>query len=113
MELKPKDSWIELGKIVHVELPVKIQYIGTLGNDRKFIEESIEPEVVVVSGPVDVIKKISKVLSYPVNLSSLESTEDESIELNLEELDERLQFEESSFVKLKYRVEKIQLLKRK
>lgn len=113
MEMKPKDNWVELGKIVNVELPVKIQYIGTLGNDRKFIEESIDPKVVTVSGPVDVIKKISKVSTYPINLSNLENNEDESIQLSLEELDERLSFEESPFIKLKYRVEKIQLSKTK
>lgn len=107
LEMNPKDTWVEIDKLVQVELPVKIQYIGTMPVDKKFVEESIEPKVILVSGPVDVIRNISKVNSYPVNLSNLENNDEGSIELNLEELDSRLNFEVTPQIKLKYKVEEV------
>ena len=112
LEMAPKDSWIELDRLVQVELPVKIQYIGSITNDKKFVETAIEPQAILVSGPIDVLRKLSKVNSYPVNLSTIDN-DDGSLTLNLEELDSRLKYEEDAMIKLNYKVEKLNIKKDK
>lgn len=104
LEISPKDSWIELDRHVQIELPVKIQYIGSMASEKKIIEVSVDPPGILISGPIDVLRKLSKVNSYPVNLSSIDG-DDGSLNLNLEELDSRLKYEEDPMVKFNYKVE--------
>ena len=58
----------------------------------------------MVSGPIDVIRKLSRVETNPVNLSSIEKDEG-TLTVPLDELDARLMYAETPKVKLKYKVQ--------
>lgn len=104
LEISPKESVVELDRLVQMELPINVQYIGSVPYDRKFIEVGIEPSNIMISGPIEVIRKISRISSDPVNLSSIDR-EEGTITLPLEELDPRLKFEEKPRIKLRYKVQ--------
>lgn len=104
LEMKPREANIEVDRMVSMELPVKVQYIGNMAYDKKFKEVSIEPQSIMVSGPIDVIKKLSRVDTNPVNLSNIDK-EEGTITVPLDELDSRLSFEENPRVRLKYKVQ--------
>jgi YbbR domain-containing protein len=104
LEMSPKEATIEIDRLVQMELPVKIQYIGNMPYDKKFKEVEIDPPNIMVSGPIEVIKKLSRVETDPVNLSSIDK-EEGTITVPLEELDSRLSFAETPRVKLKYKVQ--------
>ncbi len=104
LEMRPREAAIEVDRMVSMELPVKVQYIGNMAYDKKFKEVSIEPQSIMVSGPIDVIKKLSRVDTNPVNLSNIEKDEG-TITVPLDELDSRLSFEENPRVRLKYKVQ--------
>ena len=104
LEISPKESNVEIDRLVQMEIPVSVSYIGSVPYDRKFSEVSIDPPNVMVSGPIEVIRKISKVATNPVNLSIIDR-EEGTITLPLEDLDPRLHFEENPRIKLKYKVQ--------
>jgi YbbR domain-containing protein len=104
LEMNPREANIEIDRLVQMELPVKIQYIGNMAYDRKFKEVSIEPQNIMVSGPIEVIRRLSRVETNPVNLSSIEK-EEGTITVPLDELDSRLTYAESPRIKLKYKVQ--------
>jgi YbbR domain-containing protein len=104
LEMKPKEAVIEIDRLVTMELPVKITYIGNLNYDKKFKEVSIDPPQIMVSGPIDVMKKLSQIVSNPINLSNIDKPEG-TITVPLDEIDSRLSFEENPRVKLKYKVQ--------
>ena len=61
LELHPKEALIELDKLVRQEIPIEIEYIGNMAYDKKFIKVTVEPKSMLVEGPAEVLKKISKV----------------------------------------------------
>ena len=104
LEMKPRESAIDIDRMVSMELPVKVQYIGNMAYDKKFKEMGVEPQSIMVSGPIEVIKKLSRIETNPVNLSNIEK-EEGIITVPLDELDSRLSFEENPRVRLKYKVQ--------
>lgn len=104
LEMHPKDTNVEIDRLVQMELPVKVQYIGNMPYDKKFKEVSIEPQNIMVSGPIDVIRRMSKVETTPVNLSNIDQ-EEGTITVTLDELDSRLTYEENPRIRLKYKVQ--------
>ena len=104
LEMQPQEAKVEIDRLVQMELPVRIHYIGNMAYDRKFKEVNIDPHNVMVSGPIEVIRKLSHVETNPVNLSTIDK-EEGILTVPLEELDPRLTFEENPRVKLKYKVQ--------
>ena len=104
LEMQPQEAKVEIDRLVRMELPVRIHYIGNMAYDRKFKEVNIDPHNVMVSGPIEVIRKLSHVETNPVNLSTIDK-EEGILTVPLEELDPRLTFEENPRVKLKYKVQ--------
>jgi len=104
LEMNPREVNLQIDRLVQMELPVKIQYIGNMPYDRKFKEVSVEPQNIMVSGPIDVLKRLSRLETNPVNLSTIEKDEG-TITVPLEELDSRLTFAENPKIKLKYKVQ--------
>jgi YbbR domain-containing protein len=104
LEMTPKTAQIEIDRLVQMELPVKIHYIGSMAYDKKFMEVSIEPQNIIVSGPIEVIRKLARVETHPVNLSHIEK-EEGTITVLLDELDSRLSYQENPRIRLKYKVQ--------
>lgn len=104
LEMHPKEANIEIDRLVQMQLPVKVLYIGNMAYDKKFKEVLIDPENVMVSGPIDVMRKMSKVETTPVNLSTVDK-EEGTLTVPLDELDSRLKYEENPRIKLKYKVQ--------
>jgi len=104
LEMHPKEASIEIERLVQMELPVKMHYVGTMAYDKRFKEVSIEPSKILISGPIDVLRKYSKVDTSAVNLSNIDK-EEGTLFVALEELDSRLTYEENPRVKLTYKVQ--------
>ncbi len=104
LEISPKETHVELDRLVQMELPIDVQYIGSVPYDRKFVEVGIEPSSVMISGPIEVIRKISKVHTNPVNLSNIDR-EEGVVQLPLDDIDPRLNFEEKPRIMLRYKVQ--------
>lgn len=108
LEIVPKNTWIELDKVIQVELPIKIHQVGIIPPTVRLNIKSIEPDSVRVSGPMSLIKKIGHVKTYPVDLSTnIDKFDDMSLNLSLEDLDSRLKYENHSQVTFKYQFEKV------
>lgn len=104
LDITPKETAIELDRTVMMELPIKVQYIGDAPRDRKIKEVSIDPQNVMISGPVEIVKSISRLETAPVNLALF--TKDEgSAPVSLSDLDPRLKFEEIPKLKLNYKTQ--------
>lgn len=104
IDLSPKETTIELDRMVMVEIPIKVQYIGDAPRDRKIKEVVIDPQSIMISGPIEILKSISRLETAPVNLA-LFNKDDGSTTISLADLDPRLKFEETPKVKLNYKTQ--------
>ena len=106
LDISPKETIIELDHNVMMEMPVKVQYIGDTPKDRKLEKVVIDPQNVKISGPVAILKSISRLETIPVNLA-LFNKDEGSTTVALNELDPRLKFEQTPKVKLRYKTQVI------
>lgn len=104
VDISPKDTAIELGRMVSIEMPVKVQYIGDAPKDRKIKEVVISPQSVKVTGPLEILKLVSRIDSAPVNLA-LFNKDEGSTTISLSDLDPRLKFEETPNIKINYKTQ--------
>lgn len=104
LELHPKETVIELDKLVKEELPIEIEYIGNMAYDKKFKEVSVEPKTMFVEGPAEILKKVTKIKAAPINLSIIEKDEG-TVFLNIDEMDHRLQYDLNKKIKVKYKTQ--------
>jgi YbbR domain-containing protein len=108
IDISPKETAIELDRNVMMEIPIKVLYIGDGPGDRKIKEVIIEPRNLMISGPIEILKSISRLETAPVN-QALFNKDEGSITVPLGELDPRLKFEENPKIKLKYKTQVLNL----
>lgn len=104
LDISPKETSIELDRKVMMEMPIKVLYIGDAPKDRKIKEVFIEPKNITISGPIEILKTVSRIETAPVNLA-LFNKDEGSTTVSLGDLDPRLKFEESPRVKLIYKTQ--------
>ncbi|MBP9681079.1 MAG: hypothetical protein KBD76_06715 [Bacteriovorax sp.] len=106
LDISPKETTIELDRVVMTEFPVKVHFIGNPPKDRKIKELEVVPRDLMISGPAEIVKVVLHIDTAPVNLALMNKDEG-SVSIGLVDLDPRLKFEESSRVKIKYRTQLI------
>ena len=104
LDITPKETNIELDRMVMMEMPVKVQYSGDAPRDRTIKEVIIEPKNIMISGPIEILKSVTRLDTAPVNLAMF-SKDEGSTTVSLSDLDPRLKVEESSKIKLKYKTQ--------
>jgi YbbR domain-containing protein len=102
LDITPKDTSIELDRNAVIEMPIKVLYIGDVPKGRKLKEVLIDPLSLKISGPVELLKSVSRLETAPVNLA-LFNKDEGSTTVSLSDIDHRLKFEEIPKVKLKYK----------
>ncbi|MFA6235732.1 MAG: CdaR family protein [Bacteriovorax sp.] len=110
VDISPKETSIELDRMVMLEMPVKVEYIGDSPRDRKIKEVIINPRSIRISGPIEILKSVSRVETAPVNLA-LFNKDEGSTTVSLVDLDPRLKFEETPKVKITYKTQLLTLKK--
>jgi YbbR domain-containing protein len=110
LDITPKETFIELDRMVMMEMPVKVQYIGDAPRERRIREVIVDPQNVMISGPIEILKSVSRLETAPVNLAMF-NKDDGAINISLAELDPRLKFEETPKVKIKYRTQMLKVMK--
>lgn len=108
IDLSPKETTIELDRNVMLEMPIRVQYIGAAPKGRKVREVLIEPQSITISGPVEILKSMSRLETAPVNLA-LFNKDEGSTTIALADIDPRLKFEETPKVKLEYKTQSVSL----
>ncbi len=104
IDISPKETAIELDRLVQMEIPIKVNYIGDLPKGRRVKDIQLRPKNLIVSGPIDVIKTYSNLESSPVNVGIMNKDEGE-IEVSLADIDNRLAIENLTKIKLFYRTQ--------
>lgn len=104
IDISPKETNIELDRMAKMEMPVKVIYIGDAPKGRKIKEVLVEPQNVIISGPVEILKSISRIETAPVN-QALFNTDEGSTTISLVDIDPRLKFEKTPKIKLNYKTQ--------
>ena len=104
VDILPKETTIDLDRMVKLEMPIRVQYIGDVPRDRKLKEVAIDPQSITISGPVEILKTMSRLETAPVNLA-LFNKDEGSTTVSLADLDPRLTYDEEAKVKLKYKTQ--------
>lgn len=104
LEMQPKEASLELDRLVKMEVPIDVEYIGSLAYDKKFKELTIEPRSVTIEGPMEMVKKLSKIMTTPVNLASIDKDEGVII-VSIEDQDQRLKYDNNKRIRVKYKIQ--------
>lgn len=111
LDISPRETEIQLDHLVTMEIPIKLTFIGDAPKDRKIRDIHITPSSLAVSGPVGMIRTISRLESSPIDLSTFSKDEGEFL-ISLADLDTRLKIVSSPpRVKLVYKAIKIAKVK--
>jgi len=105
LELHPKETMIELDQTGLTQMPVKIQFFGELGKNRKLKEFTIVPDSVMVKGPLEILKGLSRIETVPLNMALLNKDEGDLL-LQLTPIDPRLIIDDDVKVKFHYKTKK-------
>jgi YbbR domain-containing protein len=106
LDINPKETIVELDQKGMTELPVKVQMFGELPKDRKLKEFHLSPDSIMLSGPIEILKSITKVETAPINLNLLNKDEGNFL-LQPLPMDPRLKIEENDPIKFYYKTKKI------
>ncbi|ATH08258.1 hypothetical protein BIY24_09930 [Halobacteriovorax marinus] len=89
IDVKPDKFKVELQKEIRKNVPVKVNLVGALPSDLKLMETKIEPSEVLISGPIEVMRKISRVTTAPIDLTTLEGSGE--LKISLSDIDPRIE----------------------
>lgn len=93
----PQKIMVELYRNISKYVPIVPVLSGNLSSDLRLHRQSIKPEKVMISGPVNVMRKVSKVETLPIDLSPLK--EDGEVKVHLGEVDSRVKLKEPDSIK--------------
>lgn len=88
LEITPNIVNIRLEREITKEVPVRMQLTGDLAPELRLIKQDLVPEKMMISGPVEVMRRISQLKTTPVAQSSLEG--EGEIRIGLADLDPRV-----------------------
>lgn len=105
LELEPKIIPIRLEREISKEVDVRPQFAGKLPKNLRLVEQSVEPDPVMIRGPVEVMRRVGVLRTGPINRATLEGSG--TISIGISDLDPRVTIEdldESGF-EFSYRVQ--------
>jgi YbbR domain-containing protein len=108
LDISPKELAIELDHKGLKEIPLKLQYIGTLPSKRKLKELVLVPDKIMLTGPIEILRNIDGVETVPLNLNLLNKDEG-IIEIQAGAIDSRLKLDEATALKVKFKTQLIKL----
>ncbi|WP_127717470.1 YbbR-like domain-containing protein [Halobacteriovorax sp. HLS] len=100
ISITPESFNVELQKEIRKEVAVKPVLTGNIAPDLKLINTSVSPKTVLISGPIEVMRKVSKVQTVPIDISSLQGEGD--IKIALADLDQRVSIDRNTPVDFNY-----------
>lgn len=102
LSLSPTTVNVQLEREISKEVPVRLQLQGEIGNDLRMIQQDIEPNKVMISGPIEVMRRTTILRTTPVNVSSLEG--EGTIRLGLHDLDPRIEVDHDDDFLFRYSI---------
>ena len=101
LDISPKETAIEIDRNAMTRIPVKLIYIGEVPKNRRIKMTLVEPNDLMVSGPIEILKLLTNLETSPINLA-LFNKDEGSTTVTLNDIDPRLKFAEAPKIKLKY-----------
>lgn len=102
LDISPKETQVELDQLAMTSVPLKVQMIGELPIGRKLKEFHLMPENVLLSGPIEILKSVTKVETVPLNMALLNKDEGSFI-LQPTPLDPRIMINDNQKLKFMYK----------
>lgn len=102
IEVVPSQMTIMLERKITKEVPIRVQLQGELGANLRLITQELEPSKVMISGPVELMRRTTSLRTTPVVLTSLEGEGD--LNLQLFELDPRIKVEQDLNLNFRYSI---------
>ena len=100
LALAPDSFDVTLQKEIRKEVPIRPELVGEIATDLKLISKKISPKKVLISGPIEVLRKISKVHTAPIDVSHLQGSGE--LKISLGDLDQRVSVKRFTAVDFKY-----------
>ncbi len=112
MSITPHEFKLEIDRSVQMEVPILIQVKNTLPEGRLLDEIEVTPKSLIIQGPVEVVSKLSRLRTMPLDLSLIEKDDFKSY-IALEEVDRRINFNNGKPLLVKIKTHEVKDLKLK
>ena len=100
LSVSPKQVNVVLQRKIAKYVPIKAELTGELPPELRLIEAKVIPEELMIEGPIEVMRKITKLSTNPIDLTSLEN--DGKFTVHLMELDPRIKIREPKELQFQY-----------
>ncbi|OUR99996.1 hypothetical protein A9Q84_02895 [Halobacteriovorax marinus] len=100
ISVSPDNFKVKLEKRITKKLTIKASLVGSLPTDLNLIKKTLEPATVLVSGPIEVMRKISKVVTSPIDITNLQGKGE--LKISLGQMDSRVESNRASAITFKY-----------
>jgi YbbR domain-containing protein len=71
MRINPAQVTMELERVSHKSVPVRVRLVGKLGTDLQVADTKVSPEMVQISGPASDIDDVHAASTEPIDLSKV------------------------------------------
>jgi len=102
VDVRPSSIAVSFQKITIKKVPVRLNLVGRLGVDFRLIGQEINPKLVTIEGPEELIKEVSEVSTLPVELSQIKSSE--TIKVYLHEIDDRVIIKDHDYIDVDFKL---------
>ena len=102
LTITPETFKVQLQKEIRKEVPIKPVFVGQIAPDLKLIKKSFSPKKILISGPIEILRKISKIQTAPIDMSTLQGEGD--MKISLGELDQRVSIKRLTAVDFNFSV---------
>jgi len=83
LDVVPKKISVKLERSIRKMVPVKIEYLGEIGENLRLLEQNVTPSKVMIEGPVETMRKIAWISISPIDLSQLDSDGEIAVKLDM------------------------------
>jgi YbbR domain-containing protein len=102
LEVSPSLINVELDREITKEVPVRLQLQGELSNDLRMVLQDLEPNRVMITGPVEVMRRTTALRTTPLNVGTLDG--EGELRLRLFELDQRIRVQHEGDFLFRYSI---------
>lgn len=102
ISFSPKVLDIELDRLIKKEVPIKLQFVGELSSEYKFIKQDILPAKVMIEGPLSLMRKTPVLKTEMIDLTRL--TGSGISKVDLENVDPRIKIDFSDSYQFSYEI---------
>lgn len=100
LSVTPNALSVRLDREIKKYVPIKVNLVGGLPSELKMVKQDINPNRVMLQGPVELMRSIGTAKTVPIDISELEG--EGEVKTTLADIDERISYDREQPISFTY-----------